>query len=220
MVTRIYEQIRKIIENTPGKTQKGLAEHMGLNPAAVNRLIHGRRNIMATEIPVIEDYLGVKLDLSGGIGGDFEYRQDKLSHHHGFSDVPMQPAPRPTDNYVPVYGAAPDSLQKCPNLESGAVVDWVARHPAQAGGNAFAIYVFSDAMEPRYFAGELVYVHPGRPPEQGRDCVIEMQNGDAHITRYLRQSVDNIRVAQFNPPEEKDIPRDEVKAVYAVVGRG
>ena len=66
---RIYEKIREILETTPGLTQKGLAERMGLNPAAVNRMLYGRRNIMAEEIPMIEDYLGVRLELSPVPGG-------------------------------------------------------------------------------------------------------------------------------------------------------
>jgi phage repressor protein C with HTH and peptisase S24 domain len=53
-----------------------------------------------------------------------------------------------------------------------------------------------------------------------RDCIIEMKNGDAYLKRYLRQSDDKIRVAQFNPPEEKEIRKGDVKAIYAVVGRG
>ncbi|MBU6475746.1 MAG: helix-turn-helix transcriptional regulator [Alphaproteobacteria bacterium] len=227
MTARIYENIRTILETTPGKTQKGLAERMGLNPAAVNRMLYGRRNIMAEEIPMIEDYLGVRLDLSAPAPPaaspfNIEYRQETPPHgpRRGFSDVPAQAAPRES-NYVPVYGSAAGGLHKGLNLESAAVADWVARHPAQSGiAGAFAVYVFSDAMEPRYFPGELVYVHPGRPPEAGRDCIIEMQNGDAAIKRYLRQTEDKVRVAQFNPPEEQDIPKDAIRAVYAVVGRG
>jgi phage repressor protein C with HTH and peptisase S24 domain len=222
MLQRIHDKIREILETTPGLTQKGLAERMGLNPAAVNRMLYGRRNIMVEEIPMIEDYLGVKLDLSAPVqSGNMEYRQEGRSHtaRRGFSDAPataFEGAPM-----VPVYGDAAGSLQKGLNLLNGEVIDWAARHPAQFGiGNAFAIYVFSDSMEPRYFQGELIYVHPGRPPETNKDCIIEMKNGDACIKRFLRQNNGKIRVAQFNPPEEKEIPKEEIKAIYAVVGRG
>ena len=199
MSQNLYDRIREVLKTSPGRTQKGLAAHMGLNPAAVNRMLHGERNIMADEIPLIEDYLGVRIELSS----------------------PSSSPPTVSEKLVPVYGDAAGGLQKGLNLSSGNVVDWVTRHPAQLGiTNAFAIYVFSDAMEPRYFRGELVYIHPGRPPEMNRDCVIEMNNGDASIKRFLRQGENKIRVAQFNPPEEKDIPKSEIKAVYAVVGRG
>jgi phage repressor protein C with HTH and peptisase S24 domain len=219
MPFRIHERIRTILETTPGLTQKGLAEKMGLNPAAVNRMLYGRRNIMAEEIPIIESYLGVRLDLSAAGAANIEYEQKNPSaraRRRGFSDVP--PAPL-GEAPVPVYSCAAGGLQQ--GLSRGDVVDWVARHPAQFGiGNAFAIYVSSDEMEPRYFRGELVYVHPGRPPETGRDCVVEMNSGAVHIRRFLRQDGGSIRIAQFTPPAEKDIPRDDIRAIYPIVGRG
>jgi phage repressor protein C with HTH and peptisase S24 domain len=224
MNQRINDKIREIIEATPGLTQKGLADHMGMNPAAVNRMLHGTRNIKADEIPLIEQYIGVRLDLSPPT--NFEYKQDMRSQVLGkLSDIPLQrfaPATETaTQQMVPVYGYAAGSLQKGLNLSNGEVIDWVTRHPAQMGiNNAFAVYVFSDSMEPRYFRGELVYIHPGRPPEVNRDCIIEMKSGDAYIKRFLRQSEEKIRVAQLNPPQEKEIPKADIKAIYAVVGRG
>jgi len=224
MTQRIHETIRQILEDTPGLTQKGLADYMGMNPAAVNRMLHGSRNIRAEEIPLIEAYLGVRVDLSQPQNVD--YKQDgRTQILRRLSDISLQPlvgTPSTSDaQMVPVYGYAAGSLQNGLNLANGEVVDWVARHPAQAGiNNAFAVYVFSDSMEPRYFRGELVYVHPGRPPEMGRDCIIEMKNGDAYIKRFVRQTEEKIRVAQLNPPEEKDIPKVDIKTIYAVVGRG
>lgn len=227
MTKPVHIFIREILETTPGLTQKGLAEHMGLDPAAVNRILHEKRNIMLDEIPLIEDYLGVRLPLpsfspalSSSLSSNIEYRQDNV-RRRGLSDVPAQPLPLPTNSLVPVYGYAAGSLQKGLNLSNGDIIDWVTRHPAQLGiSSAFAVYVFSDSMEPRYFQGELVYVHPGRPPEINRDCIIEMKSGDAYIKRFLRQDDRAVRVAQFNPPEEKEIPKEEIKAIYAVVGRG
>ena len=192
----LHDKIREAIETTPGLTQKGLAERMGLNPAAINRMLYGRRHIMAEEIPMIEDYLGIRLALSAPVPGFIP------------SPAPSRSAP---GNLVPVYT---DRAQD-------PVGDWVARHPAQTGiASAFALYVSSQTMEPRYFQGELVYVHPGRPPEMNRDCIIEMKNGGFLLKRFLRQNEETIHVAQFNPPLEKHIPRAEIKAVYAVVGRG
>lgn len=41
-----------------GKTQKGLAEALGLDPAAANRLTKGTRRLKASELPLVERYLG------------------------------------------------------------------------------------------------------------------------------------------------------------------
>ena len=230
MTQRVYEQIRRIIETTPGLTQKGLAEKMHMNPAVVNRMLYGQRRIRAEEIPLIESYLGTRLDLSV-IPANLEYPPSPLRAKRGLSDVaPQNIAKGSPDNLVPVYGyaghgghgyAMGGGLHKEFSLSKGDVVDWVTRHPAQFGiPGAFAIYVFSDKMEPRYFRGELVYIHPGRPPETCRDCFIEMENGDAALKRFLYQIEDKIRVAQFNPPEEKELLKSEIKAIYSVVGRG
>lgn len=43
-----------------GKTQKGLAEHLGIAHPQITQLLKGRRNIKVTEIPKIAEYLGVE----------------------------------------------------------------------------------------------------------------------------------------------------------------
>ena len=196
-------------------------------------MLHGARN-MADEIPMIESYLGVRLELSPPIVPvNIECRRDYRSSAQrrefleapavpmSFSAALMSSCPEGAVPLVPVYGYAAGSLQTGLNLSGSEAVDWVTRHPAQFGvRDAFAIYAFSDEMTPRYFQGELVYIHPCRPPQINRDCVIVMKNGDACIKHFLRQNEKKIRIAQFNPPEEKDIPRGEIKAIYAVVGRG
>ncbi len=217
MPTRLHNLIRETLENSPHLTQRGLAERMGVNPAAVNRMLHGQRKIMAEEIPIIEAYLGLRLDL--------QYLQEapRPGTRRGFSDNAATPFEAP----VPVYGyaAGSDDVAKKGtsglNLSNGDIVDWVARHPALNGiKDAFGIYVFSDSMEPRYFRGELIYVHPGRPPEVNKDCVIEMKNGDAFIKRLVKLGESKIRVRQFNPPLETDVSLKEVQALYSVIGRG
>ncbi len=219
MAHRLHDKIREVLETSPHLTQRGLSQRMGLNPAAVNRMLYGQRRIMAEEIPIIEAYLGVKLDL--------QYPQESKPQRvrrGGFAEG--APAPFESLAPVPVYGYAAGSEDAGKpagelNLANGEVVDWVQRHPSQIGvRDAFAIYVFSDSMEPRYYRGELIFVHPGRPPEANRDVVIEMKNGDAFIKRLLKLGDAKIRVRQFNPPVDADIPLKEVKAVYSVIGRG
>jgi transcriptional regulator with XRE-family HTH domain len=41
-----------------GKTQKGLAQALGLDPASANRLTKGTRRLKASELPLVERYLG------------------------------------------------------------------------------------------------------------------------------------------------------------------
>ena len=201
MSVQIHDIIRETLEKTPGLTQRGLAERMGLNPAAVNRMLYGRRNIMASEVPVIEDYLGIRLNLSSAAP------PPAMS---GAASLQM----------IPVYGAGASGVQRNISLTDAAVADWTPRHPAQAEvKGAFAVYICSDAMEPRYYRGELAYVHPARPVEAFQDCLIDMRSGDAFLCRFLRQHGGIISAAQYNPPRTIKISQSDVKAVYAVVGR-
>ncbi|MEQ8346875.1 MAG: helix-turn-helix domain-containing protein [Sneathiellaceae bacterium] len=89
---------------------------------------------------------------------------------------------------------------------NGQTVDYVGRPPALAGAaQAFALYVASDSMAPRYEPGELVFVHPSRPPQPGCDVVIEMEGepgspGRCYIKRLRRRTAEAVVAEQFNPP--------------------
>ena len=41
-----------------GKTQRGLAKHLGIDPMGVSRMLNGKRKIQVDEIPKISSYLG------------------------------------------------------------------------------------------------------------------------------------------------------------------
>lgn len=230
---KLHEWMKSIIDSTPGLTQKGLAEAMDLNPAAVNRMLYGARKIKVDELPIIEQYLGRS------------YQESQPDHTHwplpnqqevfGSAELSMpyggyrEPGRSPfrygdqgnwAENMVPVYGYTAGGLQTDLNLAQGEIVDWATRHPALNGiRDAFAVYVFADSMVPRYFPGELVYVHPGRPPEQNKDCVVELKNGDAYLKRYLGPNNGDIRFAQYNPDEEISFAKSDIRGLYAVVGR-
>ena len=216
MNMRLHEKIRHHLESTPGLTQRGLAERMGLNPAAVNRMLYGRRNIMADELPIIEDYLGVALDL-GRSAGASEYQQNPRNAARGFSDVKraeidgrdvaMQKIPPP----VPVYR----------DRRSGEVIDWAVRHPHQfALRDAYALYVDSEEMQPRYFRGELVYVHPAKPVMTGSDCVVEYSDGRVVLRRLVQKSNDKVVVQIFNPAKLEEVSARDITALHSIVGRG
>lgn len=198
---KLHEQIKVILARTPGLTQKGLAAHLNLNPAAVNRMLHGQRKILAEEVPLIEAYLGQTLSDHRG--------NDRMTG--GVVSVPAMGAQLPP---VPVYNQNLGRHERDP-------VDFAPRVPALNGiRDAFALYVDDEAMAPRYEVGELVYIHPGRPPERGRDCVIELQDGRLIVRRFVAQGRQGVELETFAPPRQEEINRAEILGVYAVVGRG
>jgi len=107
---------------------------------------------------------------------------------------------------------------------NGQTVDYVTRPPALAGAlQPFALYVVSDSMSPRYEPGDLVVVHPSRPPQPGCDVIIEMAGehgaaGRCHIKRLKRRTADAIIAEQFNPPRsDLRYPVDKVRRVLRIL---
>lgn len=202
---KLHDKIKAALDARPDLTQKGLAERMGLNPAAVNRMLHGQRNVMAEEIPVIEDYLGIRVFSDSPAPG--------AKARRGFAEGGgRQPALQPP---IPVY-----KLEDKTPFDRKEPADWVQRHPGQGEGkDVFAICIFSRAMEPRYFRGEIAYIHPGRPAESGRDALIVPKKGAAFVARIVKESAGKIRIAEFSPLRERDLALKTLDCVHPVVGR-
>ncbi len=208
---RIYDKIRETLDNTPGLTQRGLAEHMGLDPAAVNRMMYGRRKISVEEIPQIEAYLGITLSLRP-IDGDMP-TQNPSTNLRGVSDSATAPRLTPPAHaQIPVYSFSQDGRK---------LIDWTDPHPQQIGlDGAFAMYVDDSLMEPRYYPGELVYLHPGRPLQSGRDALVDLGQGAPFLCRVKDVTGDGFIVDIFKPQQQQKISRSEVNFAYTVIGRG
>lgn len=91
--------------------------------------------------------------------------------------------------------------------------------------NAYAVYVSGDSMEPRYFAGETIYVNPHIPARQGDFVVVQVvEEPEEAPTGYIKQFVsinnDKLRLRQFNPAKDMHFPRERVVSVHKIVGSG
>jgi len=124
---------------------------------------------------------------------------------------------------LPVYGVAVGGSEGDFSF-NGTVVDYVRRPPMLTKiGNAFGVYVIGDSMSPRFDHGDLVFVHPGRPPQPGNDVIVELHGehgepGPCYIKRLVRRSANGVMLAQFNPPRD-DIVIDaaRIKAVHRIL---
>jgi len=133
------------------------------------------------------------------------------------------PAPASMSRDVPLRGIAVAGDDGAFEF-NGEIVDYVRRPPGIAAAkNAFAIYVDGDSMVPRFDAGELVFVHPDKPPVNGCDVLIELhghdgQPGPCFIKRLVKRTPTRIVLEQFNPPRDDiEFPHDEVRVVYRIL---
>lgn len=192
MTEGIHHVIKKAIENNPKLTQRGLAGRLGVNPAAVNRMLYGKRNIKVHEVPIIEEYLGVRLE----------------SLHGAPAGAAEAGALRDTGVVIPVYN------------RQDQLTEWVSSVPhALQAENTFAVYVVSDDMEPRYFQGEIVYAHKDKPPQTGRDCIIKTNDGQRRIRQFLKKENQQVVTHRFHPPQEERFQDSDIAYICAIIGR-
>ncbi|MBL9036254.1 MAG: helix-turn-helix domain-containing protein [Rhodospirillaceae bacterium] len=92
--------------------------------------------------------------------------------------------------------------------------------PANLRGvaNAFALYADGDGMQPRYFAGELLYVNPNRPITPNCFVAVEFNDGRGMVRQFLRRTHDAIFVRKLHPDQEAKLPAAEVKRLYRITG--
>lgn len=124
---------------------------------------------------------------------------------------------------LPVYGQAASSSDGR-LLLNGDIVDYVPapKHLATVPG-AYAVYVFGDSMEPRYFAGEAVYVNPALPVKTLDWVVVQLADPDGgfdsgYIKRFTRWTETHLVLSQLNPHKDIRIERSRVKSVHRIVG--
>ena len=126
---------------------------------------------------------------------------------------------------VPVMGTGQGGDDGFFDLNLGEPVDWVKRPPGATGSKVYCIYLEGDSMEPRFDAGDPLFVDPVKKPLPGRDVVIQMkprQDGDA-IKAFVKQVVsinsDFVEVRQFNPPKKWKIKRSDILSIHAILNR-
>ena len=107
---------------------------------------------------------------------------------------------------------------------NGQVVDTVLCPPElETVPDAYAVYVVGDSMEPRYYAGELVFVHPNKGYKR-HDFVVVQMNVDGEdaphgfIKQFVSLSPTTLTLCQFNPRKEIEFSRKKLISIHRIVG--
>lgn len=136
--------------------------------------------------------------------------------------APMPPAGAlPYD--VPVMGTAAGSHIRGAFQLTPGPVDIVRRPPALMGArDLYALYVEGTSMEPRFHPGDLIYVHPRKPPRVNDPVVVQCFDGSddeiaAMVGIFLKWTPTHLHIAKYNPQSEVQILRETVKAVHKVL---
>ena len=137
--------------------------------------------------------------------------------------TPPAPARADMPLDVPVMGTAAGSHLRGAFQFDGGIVDYVRRPPALVGAREiYGLYVEGSSMEPQYFPGDLIYVHPHRPARVGDIVVIQCKNGEhahseATLGIYRRKTEKAVVIGKRNPQAEIEIAREHVISIHRVL---
>lgn len=138
------------------------------------------------------------------------------------------PVPEFGSRDLPVRGVAAAGTDAL-FITNGEPHDWLLRPAVLIGvSEAYAVIAAGTSMEPRYFDGEVVYVHPGRRVAPGPRTFVVVQfhpeaEGEAPqalIKKYERQTASELVLSQYNPPQELRFPIATVKSIHLIVTPG
>jgi Peptidase S24-like len=128
--------------------------------------------------------------------------------------------------WIPVYGQAVGGKDDEFVLEGNQVSEVLAPPILSHVPNAYAVYVVGDSMEPRYFAGETIFINPRLPISRGSFVVAQISKGQeaeqprAYVKRFLSQDAKRLRLEQFNPKKIFEFSTSMVVAIHRIVMSG
>jgi phage repressor protein C with HTH and peptisase S24 domain len=130
--------------------------------------------------------------------------------------APVRAAATPAQRDLPVMGTVTGDSDGFLFIQ-GEAKEFVER-PANLKGvfNALALYMDGDVMEPRYYAGELLYVNPNRPLTKNCFVAVELTDGQGLIRQFLRRSEDEVVLHQFNPAKDVHLKAGNVRKIYRI----
>ncbi len=186
-------------------TQAAVAAALKISQSAVAQWESGRSFPSAGLATQIERLLGVEV----GAAGDGQ-RARRAPRKQARLPIVGLPAPGDEERII-MDGSTRGEIAAPPQLENVP--------------GATAVYVRGRSMEPRYYQGEVVYLHPGRPPNPGDFVMVTLKepNHPAHIgyiRQYLGEDLVHIHLGTLNPKKKHLIARQNLVGMATIVGSG
>lgn len=215
-----------------GLNQSELAARVGVHPSQVNRWVQSKRLVLKLDnLLKLAHALGV--DPQELMPDDIDYREqvrrqdagvaESMSRIMGSLDrhaVLKQRAPEapPAGDRMPVLVGARGGSQLM-FAEDGAL-DWTPTpHYLREVRGAYAAWVVGDSMMPRFRPGQVLHVHPSRPPSAGAGVVIQLSAGEVMVKEFVRSTAQGVWVREYHPDDRTFLLEAErVVSCHVVLG--
>jgi phage repressor protein C with HTH and peptisase S24 domain len=206
----------------------------GMSKAAYAKLENGKTK-STTRWRELADHLGISHD-------DFIKAMPSVSPAGGASprvSRGVRLMQRPDGTYI---GGAPgmaDNRTRMPSMSpvlghaaAGAhgyviIGDPIAYEPTppelENAQEGYLLYVSGESMVPRFFPGERISVHPGRPYSRNDFVVVQFDDGSPEHVGMVKQfqgyddETGDLLLSQYNPATEIRVPGDKVREIHRVV---
>jgi transcriptional regulator with XRE-family HTH domain len=188
-------------------TQVAVAKALGVSQSAVAQWEAGRSFPSSALAPQIEQLLGIDSRMAEG-------------------DQPMQArAPQDTRARLPVIGLPAPGDDTRIIIDDNPHGEILAPPQLEDITGAKAVYVRGRSMEPRYYPGEVVYLHPTRVPNPGDFVLVTLKEPGfpspiGYIRQFLGADLVHVRFATLNPKSEHLVARDDMVGLATIVGSG
>ena len=84
--------------------------------------------------------------------------------------------------------------------------------------SSYGLFVSENMLHPRYLAGEILWVHPGKPFVAGRWVVVDLENGNLAIGELRASNAEFIELMAAGATEPTRLSRAEVLAISPIAG--
>ena len=218
MAKTIHDRIQERLD-VLGLNPSAASLKAGLSREAVRKLLGNREQLpnaktlfkLAQALEASEQWL---------LTGNDQESATRQDHHASKPEMPLR---HEMPNDVPVMGTAAGSHLRGAFQLSADPVDYVRRPPALMNArNIYSLYVEGSSMEPQYFPGDLIYIHPDKPARFGDAIIIQCQLSrdgptEATIGIYARSSPESITIRKHNPAAEIEISKAHILYLHKVL---
>ena len=211
-MSELGDAIRAGRERT-GLTQAELAGEFGISKSAVNQWESGKNVPDARKLGRLVQLLGLDPAVAAGVP-----QETRGAHAAGVDGNPsptrlLRESPTGGRPDIPVWASAEAGHDGAMVLVNDPI-DYIRRSERMLGvRHPFAFYVIGTSMSPAIEHGDQVVIHPGMPPQPGRDHVFLQQQPDgtmlALVKRLVRPTTTAWKVRQFNPARDFELSRSK-----------
>lgn len=208
-------------------TQEELARAVGKTRNAVAQWESGAVHPRLNTLEDIAGALEVSVDwlLTGNtpnVAGT-----EKTRTNSKMSDVKFTNGTLPPHHYmsreVPVMGTAACNSDNGSFKLDTSIIDYVHRPPALLRTkDLYALYMEGDSMEPRFKAGDLVFVHPHKPVRIGDSVVVQIAKTidepiKAMIAVLAKRTSHEVFLQKYNPDQIINFDNANIVSIHKIL---